>query len=305
MRIRGLAYVALGAWLWMGTAPPLAAAPPAQSLPSAVLVYPYIVAEGGGKTRDTRVELLNLSARDQNLSCTYVIGDTCGQFGFSVRLTPNQPISWLASRGTFNSTSRTAIPPFNGTGELKCRVLPVDEKLSSHNAIQGRAIVFGLAGETIAYGAVGFRRLVEGEASGVVELDGATYEQCPDKQHFAFVASEPGAMSELVIAPCAEDLENRIPSRVTIQFLVINEFEQLVSASTSVTCVTRLTLEQISHVFRRETMGSETGHLILHGVQSPVLSMLIDRLDTGSATAVAGNEPAFEGGRAATIRFPF
>jgi hypothetical protein len=276
---------------------------PAQRLPSALLIYQLIDSDGGF-TRDTFVELVNLTSREVNLSCFYVEGQICFEIGFFVTLTPNQPISWLASKGLVSGISHSAIPPFFGSGELKCLVQPATEELESHNAIQGRAIVFDSAGQTIGYGAIGFRRLTPGTFDGVAELDGSTYARCPDEQHFAFLAADTDSETEIVLAPCTEDLENQIPFSTVVQFLVINEFEQILSASTTVTCQNRLLLSDVSSVFTRNTLGTETGHLIVRGVQIPVTAMLIDRFTSGPDPATAANEPAFRGGRAASIRFP-
>lgn len=288
----------------------LAASPP-QRLPSAVLIYPLIVVEGGGNTVDTRVEIVNLSRRDVELGCIYVPSSTCSGFDFHVRLTPNQPLSWRASRGVFNTATFTAVPPFSGTGELKCVVETELEQLDAHNTIQGRAAVFGADGQTIGYSAFGVLRLVDGPLTDVIELDGVTYTQCPDEQHFAIVASDSSnppdlaAQSELVLAPCTEDFANLHPTTTIVQFQLFNEFEQVLSASVNVTCFLRRPLPAISHIFTKATLGTDTGHLIVKGVQSPVLALVIDRFRTSANTPVtAGNEPALRGGRAAQIRFP-
>jgi len=281
-----------------------AEAPP-QRLPSAVLVFPLISIEGGGAVTDTRVQLVNLSSRPVQLKCIFVFPTSCGGINFFIQLTPNQPISWLASRGMFNGLS--AVPPFGSSGELKCFVQPDEPGLDRHNAIQGRAAVFGADGQTIGYSAVGFLRLTDGPLTNVINLDGSTYSQCPDEQHFVFLASEadPLTESEIILAPCTEDFANRVPTTTTVQFLVINEFEQQLSASTIVSCYERRTLRQISHTFTRATLGTETGHIIVRGVQSPVLAMLVDRfLTPDGARGTAGNEPALRGGRSAEIRFP-
>src|SRR5215470_3817423 len=278
---------------------------PPQRLPSAVIIYPLIVVEGNGAVTDTRVELVNLSNRTVNLGCIYVPSDFCSGFDFHVVLTPNQPISWLASRGTFNGF--TAVPPFSSTGELKCIVEPSEESVAAHNTVQGRAAVFGIDGQTIGYSAVGFLRLTDGPLTNEIDLDGVTYTQCPDEQHFIFLASDPAdpsAQSELVIAPCSEDLENLNPATTIVQLLIFNEFEEVFSSSTSVTCSLRRTLLQINSVFSANTLGSPTGHLIVQGVQSPILAMLVDRFRTPPAPATAGNEPALEGGRSAEILLP-
>jgi hypothetical protein len=282
----------------------LAASPP-QRLPSAVLIYPLIVVEGNGAITDTRIELVNLSNRVVSLGCIFVPSPVCTGFDFHVQLTPNQPLSWFASRGLFSNFA--AVPPFSSTGELKCIVEPTEESVAAHNTIQGRAAVFGADGQTIGYSATGFLRLTDGPLTNQIDLDGVTYTQCPDEQHFVFLATDPGnpqTESELVIAPCSEDLENLVHPPSVIQFQVINEFEEQFSASTSVTCSFRRTLRQISSVFTRATLGTDTGHLIVRGVQSPVLAMIVDRFLTPAAPATAGNEPALRGGRSAQIRIP-
>jgi hypothetical protein len=281
---------------------------PPQRLPSAVLQYPLIVAEGGGATRDTRVELLNLSSRDIQVQCFYVQSGFCSETDFFIRLTPNQPLSWLASRGTSNRLTGTAVPPFFGTGELKCVVLPNRPEIEAHNAIQGRAIVFGADGQTVSYGATGFLRLTDGDYTNVVELDGATYTQCPDELHFAFFASDDEASSappesEMVLAPCSEDLENLRPVTTTVLFDVVNEFEQHLSASITFTCYDRRPLRRLSAVFTEAFLGTPTGHVIVRGVQEPVLGLIIDQFVDGSLSTAA-NEPFLRDGRGAVLRFP-
>ena len=297
--------------LTLGTTAGVLAQAPPQRLPSAVLIYPLVVVEGNGTITDTRVEVVNLSNRAVTLGCIFVTGPGCFGFDFHLQLTPNQPISWLASQGLFSNFA--AIPPFSTTGELKCIVEPSEEAVAAHNTIQGRAVVFGADGQTIGYGATGFLRLTDGPLTNVIELDGITYTQCPDEQHFVFLASDPGVPpgspnpqteSELVLAPCNEDLENLTTRPSVVQFQVINEFEEQFSASTTVTCSLRRTLRQISTVFTKATLGTDTGHLIVRGVDSPVLAMVIDRFLTPTAPATAGNEPALRGGRPAEIRIP-
>ncbi len=301
MRWGTLLAVVLAVGLW-GQGTTLAQAP-AQRLPSALLIYPLIDSDGGF-SRDTRVELLNLSKRPITAWCFYVEGQFCNEFGFFVNLTPNQPLSWYVSQGVVNNLTNTAVPPFSGVGELKCAVLPSEPGLEAHNAIQGRAIVAGADGQTIGYGAVGFERLVDGEFTGRADLDGQTYARCPDEQHFAFLASDTGTESELVLAPCTEDFENQVATTTVVQFLVINEFEQQLSASLSITCHSRRLLRQVSGVFTSPTLGTPTGHMIVRGVQSPVTAMVIDRFTAGTQPATAANEPALRGGRSATIQFP-
>jgi hypothetical protein len=107
------------------------------------------------------------------------------------------------------------------------------------------------------------------------------------------------------LAPCTEDIENVVPTMTVVQFVVVNEFEQQFSAATGVTCYARRTLRSISHAFTRDVLGTDTGHIIVRGVQTSVIAMLVDRfLTSGGAQGTAGNEPALRGGRFGEIRLP-
>jgi hypothetical protein len=48
--------------------------------------------------------------------------------------------------------------------------------------------------------------------------------------------------TELTLVPCQEDFENQQGAAVTVQFLIINEFEQAFSTSTTVSCYMNLPL---------------------------------------------------------------
>ena len=286
---------------------PARAESPPQRLPSAVLQYPLIVVEGGGLTRDTRVELVNLTNRDLEAQCFYVQSGFCSETDFFVRLTANQPQSWLASRGASNSLTGSAVPPFSGTGELKCVVLPSRPEVDAHNAIQGRAIVFGADGQTISYGATGFRRLTDGDYTSLIELDGETYTQCPGELHFAFIAADDDPSSapesEMVLVPCSEDLENLRPATTSVLFQIVNEFEETLSASLTFTCYDRRPLRRISNVFTAAFLGSPTGHVTVRGVQEPLLGLIVDQFVDG-ALSTSANEPFLRDGRSAVLRFP-
>jgi hypothetical protein len=279
---------------------------PAQRLPSAIIMYPNVRAEG---SFDTRIEMVNLSSRDQVVKCHYLSPPICNGTDFIVRLTPNQPISWLASRGTIGTGNLLlAVPPFFGEGSLKCFVTPDEDGIDYQNAIQGRAIMFGPNGYTESFGAIGIQRLTPGEFSTTLELDGVTYAQCPDEYHFTFIASElgnPDTESELVLSTCDEDLENLLAKSTVVQFQIINEFEQMLSASTNVRCYDRQVLSEINPVFGFDSLGTPTGQVIVRGVAGAVIAVIVDKFETpGGAAAVAGNEPALSRGRSARIRIP-
>jgi hypothetical protein len=277
-----------------------AGAPPAQRLPSALLVYPLIDTTSG---RDTQIELVNLSGDPQDVQCFYVYGDTlCSEIGFVVSLTPYQPMAWLASAGVNNTLTGSAAPPFFGTGELTCAVVPPRPELQYHNAIQGRAAVFDTTGLTVSYAAVGFRRLTAGDFTGVVALNGSTYAYCPDKLHFDVLTDQPSATSQMILVPCSQDLLMQVPTSMAVQYLIINEFEQTFSTSLSITCFDQRALGDITDSLVRTTIGTDTAHVIVRGTKGPLLGLVIDTLSSPPGTA--GNEPSYQGGRSATVMFP-
>jgi hypothetical protein len=51
--------------------------------------------------------------------------------------------------------------------------------------------------------------------------------------------------TELTLVPCSQNLENQVFGKVTVQFLIFNEFEQPFSTSTTVSCFLNLPLGQI------------------------------------------------------------
>jgi len=264
-------------------------------------MFPLIDVAGD---RDTRIELVNLSGDSQLIQCFYVDGESCNEIGFIISLTPRQPIAWLASAGLNDVLSGSAAPPFFGSGELKCAVVPSRPEVQFHNTLQGRATIFGLDGRTVSYGAVGFQRLTDGEFSGVLALNGTTYAQCPDKLHFDVLTDQPTSTSEMILVPCTQDLLNQRPTSLTVQLQVINEFEQAFSASISVTCFERRTLGETTDLLVRAMLGTDTAHIVVRGSNGPLVGLVIDAVSFAGLTSTAGNEPSFQGGRSATVIFP-
>lgn len=279
-----------------------AGSPPAQRLPSAVLVYPFISTAPG---EDTLIEMVNLTNASLSVKCHYVDATTCRGIDFFVNLTALQPIAWRASTGQNGNGSRLAPPLVSDLAELKCFVQPSSTSLSAHNALQGRAIVQDEAGETIGYPAVGFRRLVAGSFTGTVQLDGITYEQCPDRLHFQGLASQSGSDSELILVPCDQNLETTRATTSTVQFAVVNEFEENFSGSMSLKCMARKSFSTIA-ALRRSTVGTTTMHAIVRSVSTPVIGLVIERFTVpgSGATSTSSNLPFLEGGRNSTISLP-
>ena len=274
--------------------------PPAQKLAAAVLIYPLVRTS---PTQDTVIEMMNLTSQSISVGCFYVASQTCDELGFFVSLTANQPLSWSASTGQSGSGVRIA-PPFQGDGELKCRVIPVSTAVSAYNALQGRGLVSDNTGQTIGYSAIAFRRLTDGPASSSVSLDGVTYEQCPDRLHFQILTSQTTPTSELVLVPCDEDLLNQVPSGTNIGLVTVNELEQRISGSTTLKCFNRILFSSVA-ALRANTVGTQTAHLIVRG-NAPVVGLVVERFNVpgSNALSTSSNEPFLEGGRSATIVLP-
>jgi hypothetical protein len=296
--------VALTAALLSGVAAPVrASGPPAQKLPSAMVVLPLIES---GATRDTRIELVNLTNNSIDVQCFYVYGDeSCNEIGFFLSMSPFQPVSWLATRGFSDISTFSRVPPFYGEGELKCVVLPQRPEVEFHNALQGRAIIYGSDGQTIGYSATAFRRLTDGEYTGQLPLDGVTYDQCPDKLHFHVLAEQPSVSeSEMVLVPCTEDLLTQTPTQPNVQYTIINEFEQAFSASIKFKCFDRRALTDISGTLDANTLGSDTAHVIVRGSGFALIGLAIDHFTFGATPRTSVNDPSFQGGRSATVTLP-
>jgi hypothetical protein len=280
--------------------------PPAQKLASAFVIFPYIATSA---TQDTRIELMNMSNQQIELQCFYVRQSDCIEVGFFVSLTAGQPLSWLANEGTNNPLTFTAVPPFTGTvGELKCAVASNRPELSAHNVLQGRVLIYdNVTGETVGYDAIGFQKLSPGPFTGVINLDGFSYESCPDRLHFIVLTRQGGATSDLITVPCAEDLLNQTQTEVTVQLAIINEFEQVFSSSYRQTCLGAPNGQSFSRfgTLSKATLGTDTAHLVVRGVSSPLVGLVIDRFIGQNGTLhTTANEPFLEGGRESTVIFP-
>lgn len=280
--------------------------PPAQKLASAFVVFPYLVTK---PPFDTRIELMNMSNREIGLQCFYVRESDCAEIGFFVSLTANQPLSWNAFNGVSNTLTRTRVPPldtFGSFAELKCAVDTNLPELSAQNVLQGRAIVVDRAnGETVGYGAIGFQRLSPGAYNGVVDLDGFTYESCPERLHFqVLTVGSGGPSSSLVTVPCAQDLLTQTPTESVIQMQIVNEFEQVFSSSYRLKCLSSQSLGKFI-ALTKSVAGGNSAHLIIRGVSTPLIGLAIDRFTGQNATLhTTANEPFLEGGAPATVIFP-
>src|SRR5262249_24430433 len=103
----------------------------------------------------------------------------------------------------------------------------------------------------------------------------------------------------------SEDILNGASSSTTIQFAIFNELEEQFSGSTSLTCFQHRRFSTIA-ALRRSTVGTDTAHIIVRGIDVPVVGLVIDRFTVpGTNTlSTSANNPYLEGGRDTTIIVP-
>ena len=160
-------------------------------------------------------------------------------------------------------------------------------------------------GETVGYGAVGFQRLSPGGFSGVIDLDGFTYEACPDRLHFqVLTVPSGGPASTLITVPCAQDLLTQTPTESVVQMQIVNEFEQVFSSSYRFKCLSSQSLGRFV-TLAKSVAGGNSAHLIIRGVSTPLIGLAVDRFTGQNATLhTTANEPFLEGARPSTVIFP-
>jgi hypothetical protein len=184
-----------------------------------------------------------------------------------------------------------AIPPMGNyfTGELRCVEVDSSGAPINGNHLKGEAtIVTPDDADASKYNAVGVMGLNTFAISnnsdktlclgGPVSADcptGGEYNACPQTlilNHYAASASNPvidelkpssasEVRTEVTLVPCTEDFENQVPGRGIVQFLITNEFEQLFSTSTTVTCWGNLDLSSrqnasFTSIFSEDFLGS-------------------------------------------------
>ena len=209
-----------------------------------LVIFPRIVAEANGSA-DTIVTLTNDSTSGVLLKCFYATSDPWNGTGstkplkhfqdFTINLTHNQPVAWLASSGQAYSGSQRwqgfVVPPFgyypDGTfrphGELKCWVIMDDfSSQKSWNHLFGTASVIQAGGQAYEYSAWGFQALyATGTASatpGVLNLNNSDYDACPNMLLGNFIASDGtagGPQTTVTLASCNEDLRQNFTPTVT------------------------------------------------------------------------------------------
>ena len=92
-----------------------------------------------------------------------------------------------------------------------------------------------------------------------------------------------------------------------MQLAIINEFEQVFSSSYRQKCLGKPGDQTFAKfgTLSKATLGTDTAHLIIRGVSSPLVGLVIDRFTGQNNTLhTTANEPFLEGGRDSTVIFP-
>ena len=230
---------------------------------------------------------------------------------FDITLTAGQPIAWLASRGEApcdpeddSSLPCLPLPANQGSripgvsedpfiGELKCIEVDKNGVPIADNDLKGEAeIIQSNAGQidVEGYNAIGIPA-IPGRNNGDDTLvlgpvdasgrpgPGAEYSPCPNiliLDHFFDGANDlisgDSVTTELTLVPCSEDFQHQSVAKITVQFLVFNEFEQRLSTSRPVTCFDDIKISNIdtrssaSSIFNAAVMGTLTGQTRIRGV---------------------------------------
>lgn len=220
---------------------------------------------------------------------------------FNVVLSPNQTIGIVASQGlSVPAPGDGSVPPVSTqyfVGELKCIEVDGDSIGGSNvnpiaaNDIIGTATIYisdeGDELDVRSYTAIGVQATGNNDAEGdkVLCLGGngivndacedAEYAACPAKlslnnwfEGASYSSGVSGVSTSVTFAPCSEDFTTDTTTPVTVQILVYNEFEQRMSASTRVECLTRIDLADISNIFDATVQGTLTGQTTFRPVAS-------------------------------------
>jgi hypothetical protein len=164
------------------------------------------------------------------------------------------------------------IPPVSSVpfaGELRCIEVDPSGAPLSGNHLKGEATIVSTDGDASKYNAVGLlgepftnngdETLCLGGGVSDECPSGAEYEGCGEVlylDHMADLADSllfgPTSLveTELTLVPCRADFEGQLPTRVNVNFLVFNEFEQRLSTSFVVDCWATVFLGDINNIFR-------------------------------------------------------
>jgi hypothetical protein len=300
----------------------------------AIVVFPRIRLDRA-RGVDTLVRIGNTAANPVVAHCFYVnenghcsndgsvclvhedcVGGTCipgsTEVDFIVRITPSQPLAWLAGDGLASnefpldgilrvgpggaSNAGSRVPPVPEdpfVGWLQCvavdsSLLPVEQTSLMGDAVLYEQTANGI--DTAEYGAVGIQALAGASDGNTTLLIGSEYSGCPNFaifNHFFDGAVDPASAERsidttLALVPCSVDFLRQISSDPGIDYLIFNEFAQQFSLHGVRTGTLLGSLSRIDGQ-QRETSpffvgvaGTLTGKTRLRSVGSGVLGVVIE-----------------------------
>jgi hypothetical protein len=276
--------------------PQLAAAQVSVEQNASVLFFPKVITDGTWDTIIQLANSSGAQVSVRCFYVGRAQGTTaCEQMAFTLWLTQNQPTHWVVSSGrpvdTTDSPCKLPVLDCNGAGLDPGDVPPAPEAFRgallcveadsngapvSDNHLSGTATLKDLAsGAVTKYNAVGAAGSPANNGDGVLCLGGEASATCPTGGEFdacpqAWMFSHLGDGAEdpvvgpgsavttnVTIVPCAQNLDTKVPTSVTAEFVITNEFEEVLSASTTVTCWADLALSAINPVFQPGLLGSD------------------------------------------------
>jgi hypothetical protein len=238
--------------------------------PGAILVFPKVISD---ENQDTIIQISNTVGSRVYARCFYTNGAPDPGTGqptwvvtdFQITLTLLQPAFWVAGEGLPpvpvdrpQDLYPGQVPPVGVgfIGELRCVVVDANERPISENALTGEAtLIDRTTHATRKYQATALHGLPGNNNDNTLLLDDMEYDACPRLLLFnSFFDDAPDPLlstplqSNLTLVPCSMDLERTIAGTATVQFDVINEFEQRLSASFTVNCFADVELSKIDGV---------------------------------------------------------
>jgi hypothetical protein len=236
-------------------------------------VYPKVLYSDSG--RDTVIQLSNTSNNVVYAHCFYVDARLLNGVqrwdvtDFRLVLTRQQPTHWVVSSGRqVNNSDNFSDPVMDGAGldpgaippvqegfqgELKCVQVDASGTPFGGNNLKGEAVLVSTAGDVSKYNALAVTAnpdlASDGDPNELLfnntEFNDGEYNSCANTimiDHFADGADTCSGddvcsvSPYLTVVPCQQDFENLIPESVTLQFEVVNEFENIFSTSTTADC---------------------------------------------------------------------
>ena len=249
---------------------------------------------------------------------------------FAIWLTKQQPTHWVVSQGRAVNPSDGfgedgsgldpgAIPPVpeGFEGELKCIQVDASGTPFGGNNLKGEAVIRDSDGDVSKHNAIAILAnpdLASGDPANELLLDNSPnhdgeYNACPQTtllNHFVDGADDPVVdefnetwcadddcpiRTYLTLVPCTQDFENQQFDAVTVQFVIVNELEQVFSASTSVQCWKTVRLPTST---RRPGAARRTGPAAsaTNSASMPATGSATSRASSRSATSAPARRSA-------------